>query len=426
MAQYYGDDDDCPDPNNVALFAEMHFDRVELTTRFDLSDGPESHQRKDEVRLLLDVLGKPSRMTHLLVMRACATPEILADEMPNLVMKPNGVRSSSHRVPILGEFGKKFPIRVKDPRWLGFGRVLSDPQAKLVDALPYLARNGLDAPVNWADGVVREARRFLSSQSTNETWPVVPKSWCDWRRFVELDEVLVKVFYANAKRHSREPTFRKDLVALIREEVFLAGICNAERRFQRSKDLRGGAISRKVLKGLSRRFAKKLRELADHSGKSPKSAASHDSPPIASSVVQRVQRESVSEERWRDFTDGSADQQELRKRLRDLRLELTDLEWVMLVCHANGMKSKHIVAELRNVADGYDELASVIEAGHDELSLIAGASTDEANDAAELADVAKELREDAAQLREFDNDRVRKKLIEIKDKARRFLSDDDL
>ena len=73
MDMYRGDDD-CPDPNDTQLFAEVYFDRTGLTNQFDLPDGPGAHERKEGVRLLLSVLGKPDRMTQFLVMRACATP----------------------------------------------------------------------------------------------------------------------------------------------------------------------------------------------------------------------------------------------------------------------------------------------------------------------------------------------------------------
>lgn len=409
MDMYRGDDD-CPDPNDTELFAEMDRDRTALMNQFDLSDGPEPHQRKDEVRLLLSVLDKPERMTQLLVMRACATPELLDGDLARLVMKPNGVRSSSQLVPILGEFGKSFPVRVKDQRWPRFGGALANAKEMLSAVLPQLALEGVESERTWRGEVRDAAWEFLSSSGDPKgTWPKFPESWRRWRQFIELDPGLQKAFYNQAKRYFlKNKVICDDLVAMIRDEVFLTGICNAEKRYAKSADLRGGILGQ-ALKSCAKRMTNQILE-----------RSGNDKSKEANPASIRVQRVAISDEAWQVRAESSEKTRAIQQMLRDLKCECSDLEWMIWDCHYEGMKAPDIVAALQPIADSYEEIASALEAGnrdlhqHDDAPQIIPV---ELNGWLDLSSLADAMRSEANQLR-LNEAGVRDVIHTVREKAK--------
>ncbi len=218
-----------------------------------------------------------------------------------------------------------------------------------------LARFEEMARYGYPDGPsARERKSQLNEiiQSIRKEKRCLPQSWKQWMRFLWSDPKLNMLYFHWAKKYRpKDKGFQEDIVASLREEDFLDGICRAEIRFRRNRDLRGGIVTQYLWKRVRRCVARL-------SGRLPNDIEPND----------QIVRGDIAPSKQ------TAEQLELEAIYREYRLNL-DNEVDLLIFDLRFMEDRKVSDILRRLemfASYLEDLANAVRDSMSQINAILG------------------------------------------------------
>lgn len=340
-------------PQDRSIYKEIARDRRKLTRELGMQDALGTQAGKDNVRILYEILGSPQKCATFIVSRIAAAQPAGSDIDAITKLSPMPLADRRKLICV------KCPINLSHP---GLSRLQDESFLTLLREAPVLLRQSVLAPLDalpWSRHVLVAIEASLGVA----VCPTMPESWRLWQEFVYDDPILTACFGSQAKRHFPEyvtatskkripNALRNDLVDVIREEVFLAGINAADTRAKsNSKDLRA-----EVLKGplwsLASRRANDIKEKPNTEHKEKPNTENAD----ATTQTRRGSKQYVSEHNLATMTATQEDDVWIRDAIQE---RLPEVHRVVITMRLHGHDDKAIAAGLNAVGKTLLEMSSV-------------------------------------------------------------------